>query len=65
MSAQNPNKIGLDKIGSDKIGPEKISRKIGPKNNFRGAAPGPKEFMKYVQYFLDQSPQAKNLPLGG
>ena len=33
----------------DKIGPKKI---------------GPKEFMKYVQYFLDQSPQTNNLPLG-
>ena len=50
MSAQNP----------DKIGPEKI----GPKKKIWGAALGPKEFMKYVQYFLDQSPQTKNLPLG-
>ena len=48
MSAQSP-----DKIGPDKIGPDKIGGKIGPK-----------EFMKYVQYFPDQSPQTNNLPLG-
>ena len=47
MSAQSPDKIGLDKIG----------KKIGLKKNFWGVAPGPKEFMKYVQYFPDQSPQ--------
>ena len=59
MSAQNP-----DKIGPDKIGPDKIGEKIGPKFFFQGTAPGPKEFMKYVQYFPDQSPQTNNLPLG-
>ena len=53
MSAQSPDRIGPDKIGPNKIG-EKIGRKIGPK----------KEFMKYVQYFPDQSPQTNNLPLG-
>ena len=55
MSAQN-----LDKIGPDKIGP----KKIGPTFFFQGDAPRPKEFMKYVQYFPDQSPQTNNLPLG-
>ena len=60
MLAQNPDKIGPDKIGSDKIGP----KKIGPKKNFWGTALGPKEFMKYVQYFPNQSPQTNNLPLG-
>ena len=50
MSAQN----------HDKIGPEKI----GPKKKIWGDAPSPKEFMKYVQYFSDQSPQTNNLPLG-
>ena len=59
MLAQSPDKIGLDKIGPDKIG-----KKIGHKKKFRGTAPGPKEFMKYVQYFPDQSPQTNNLPLG-
>ena len=60
MSAQNLDKIGPDKIGSDKIGPEKI----GPKIFFQVAALGPKKIMKYVQYFPNQSPQTKNLPLG-
>ena len=48
MSAQNP-----DKIGPDKIGP----KQIGPIFFFWGATLGPKEFMKYVQYFPNQSPQ--------
>ena len=50
MSAQNPNKIG--------------PKKIGPNFFSQGDALSPKEFMKYVQYFLDQSPQTNNLPLG-
>ena len=51
MLAQSLDKIGPDKIGLDKVG-KKIGGKIGEK------------FMKYVQYFLDQSPKTKNLPLG-
>ena len=38
--------------------------KIGPKFFFQGNASSPKEFMKYLQYFPDQSPQTNNLPLG-
>ena len=37
----------------DKIGPEKIGLKFFFK-----------EFMKYVQYFPNQSPHSNNLPLG-
>ena len=59
MLAQSP-----DKIGPNKIGPNKIGGKIGPKFFLRGDAPNPKEFMKYVQYYHNQSPQTNNLPLG-
>ena len=47
MSTQNLNRIGLEKIG--------------PKKKIWGNALSPKEFMKYVQYFPDQSPQTNRL----
>ena len=43
----------------DKIGPKKYGQ-----NFFWGDAPNPKELIKYVQYFPNQSPKTNNLPLG-